>query len=447
VGFCVTGVGVRMVDAGAGVGLLLLAESRIGTPSAARTGGLLVALFTLPHLAGPMLARRLDLARDHRRFLGAVFAAVGVLLAMSTWAMGRLSTAVVGVIVVLAGLGGPMLTGGLSSRLADLVPPHERAQRRAQGLDAAVYGVAATAGPALVASLSGWASPATAVLTLCGMALVSALVVQTLPRVPARDTSAVPRVADVLPLVVLDPPLRRVNYATMVTAAALAGLSVVVLQLAGRYGVTASTAAVLLAVMGAGNLVASLVLSAFPLTGEPDRVTTRQVALLGACLGLCALAPSFGWGLAAFALLGAATAPFVTATFSARNVYAPPAARAQVFVTLAALKITAASAGTALCGLLVGLDPRTLMAAGGAVVLLTAAATVVDRRVSRPAEVCRGRSAPRGGLSRRRRRAGGAGARTRRSSTGRARRRAGPAPPATRRRAPRTTRCRGCAPS
>ena len=55
---------------------------------------------------------------------------------------------------------------------------------------------------------------------------------------------------DVLPLVIVDPPLRRVNYATMVTAGAQAGLAVVVVQLAGPYRVRPSTAAVLLAVLG-----------------------------------------------------------------------------------------------------------------------------------------------------------------------------------------------------
>jgi predicted MFS family arabinose efflux permease len=168
-----------------------------------------------------------------------------------------------------------------------------------------------------------------------------------------------------------------------VTAAAQAGLAVVVVQLAGPYRVEPSTAAVLLAVMGAGNLVAAVALSARPLKGDPDRLTTRQVAVVAGCFGLCALAPTFGWGVVAFVAMGAATAPFVTATFAARNTYAPPDARGQVFVTLSALKITAASGGTALAGLLVLLGPSLLLAVGGGAVLLAALATVVDRRLSR----------------------------------------------------------------
>ena len=58
--------------------------------------------------------------------------------------------------------------------------------------------------------------------------------------------------------------------------------------------------------------------------------------------------------------MGVTTAPFVTATFAARNAYAPPRARAQVFVTLSALKLSTASGGAALAGVLVGFGPRVL---------------------------------------------------------------------------------------
>jgi MFS family permease len=380
--YCLGALCVRMVDSGAGIGFLLLAQVRLDPPTAARTGGVLVALFTLPHLAGPLVARRLDLAGDYRRMLGGAYVLMGVVLATSTVALGTLPTVFVGALVVLAGFGGPLLTGGLSSRLADLVPPDDLAQRRAQGLDATVYGVAGTAGPALVAALSGWLSAEVALFTLCGLAVVSAVLVRALPSVRARDQTAVPRVREVLPLVLRDPPLRRVNYLTMATAAASNGLAVVVVQLAGRYDVRPSTTALLLSVMGAGNLVASLLLSARPLSGDPDRLTTRHVAIVGVCIGLCALAPSFWLGAAAFALVGVATAPFVTATFAARNQYAPVAARAQVFVTLASLKVTAASGGAALAGLLIGLGPTLVLFVSGAAVVLAAVASVVDRRLS-----------------------------------------------------------------
>lgn len=382
VSYCLGALCVRMVDAGAGVGLLLLTRSRLDAATAGRTGGLLVALFSLPHLAGPLLARRLDLARDFRRLLGVAYVVMAVLLAAGAVALGTLPIIAVGAFVALAGFGGPLLTGGLSSRLADLVPADDLAQRRVEGLDATVYGLAGTAGPALVAAISGSISPAVALFTLCSLAVLSAVIVQTLPKAPPRDRAAVPRARQVLPLVVFDPPLRRVNYMTMVTAAAQAGLAVIAVQLAWSYHIQPSTTAVLISVAGAGNLLASLLLSARPLSGDPDRLTTRHVALVAACFGLCALAPSFWFGVAAFTAMGVATAPFVTATFAARNRYAPPQARSQVFITLAALKLTAASGGTALAGLLIGLGPTLMLLTGGAVVLLAAAASIFDRRLA-----------------------------------------------------------------
>jgi len=105
------------------------------------------------------------------------------------------------------------------------------------------------------------------------------------------------------------------------------------------------------------------------------------VAVIGAGLAACALASSFPVALVGFFLVGAAQAPFVTATLAARAVYSPPGARAQVFVSVAALKVAAGSVGAPIVGALAFLDPRVLLVAGGALIGLTAAATVADRRV------------------------------------------------------------------
>src|SRR5690349_5177586 len=74
--------------------------------------------------------------------------------AASTLSLGRVPVVLVAVLAAAAGACGPLLTGGLSSRLAALAPPQEKAQRRAQGLDALSYGIGGTAGPAAVAALA-----------------------------------------------------------------------------------------------------------------------------------------------------------------------------------------------------------------------------------------------------------------------------------------------------
>jgi hypothetical protein len=370
-----------MADAGAGIAVLLLAEARLPAPSATVLGGLLVAVYTVPHVLGPVLARRLDLARDVRPFLAVAFAGYGVLLGAAAVLLDAGVVAAVFVLVCAAGLAGPLLTGGLSSRLAELVPEEERAQRRAQGLDAATYGLAGTAGPALVAAVAAWWSPLAAVLTLAGLALVAAGLVLLIP-IPAQPgdaSKAVPAVRQVLRTVLTSGPLRRVNAVTMVTAAAQAGLAIAAVQLAPTYRVAPASTAALLAVMGAGNLVGSLVLAAVPLRGDPDRLVTRHAALIGACLLACAAAPLLGWAFVAFTAMGLLTASFTTAAFAGRTTYAPPEARAQVFVTLAALKITAASGGTAAAGLLAATGARPLLVGMGIAVLAVVGAATMDR--------------------------------------------------------------------
>ena len=148
--------------------------------------------------------------------------------------------------------------------------------------------------------------------------------------------------------------------------------------------------ATLAAAFGIGNLLGSLAVTIRPLRGEPETLTTVFLAVIGACLLLCAAAPNLPLALAAFGPAGAANAPFFAATLAARNDYAPAGGRAQVFVAVAALKIAAGSAGTALAGTLGGVGPRWLLVAGSALILLTAASTVIERRVSRSrhSELC-----------------------------------------------------------
>jgi MFS family permease len=369
-----------MADAGAGVAVLLLAEARLPAPATA-VAGALVAVYTVPHVFGPLLARRLDLARDVRPFLATAFAAYAVLLGAAGLLLDAGAVPVVFVAVGLAGLAGPLLTGGLSSRLTELVPPDERTQRRAQGLDAATYGLAGTLGPALVAAVAAFWSPLASVLTLGVLALLAGglVLVIPIPKHRAGADGAVPSVRQVLAVVVTNGPLRRVNALTMATAAAQAGLAIVAVQLAPVYDVRPTSTAALLAAMGAGNLAGALLLTVVPLRGEPDRLVLQSTTLIGACFLACAAAPLLGWAFVAFTLMGLLTAFFVTATFAGRNTYAPAEARAQVFVTLAALKITAASAGTAAAGLLVAFGARPLLVGMSAVVLATSGAALIDR--------------------------------------------------------------------
>jgi hypothetical protein len=375
----------RGADGGAAVGLVLLAmapAAQLARP--ALTGGLLATCLSAPHVVGPVLARRLDRAGDGRYFLAAAFTLYGLALAAASLAVGHAPVWVAACLAVVAGTCGPLLTGGLSSRLAGLVRPDQAAQRRAQGWDAVSYGIGGSAGPAAVAALAGAAGPVPAMLMLSGAALLAAVVTATLP---AGNTAPVParsvlRVRRTLRLIAVSGPLRRVGYVTMVTSVPGGAVAVVAVALGRQLDAGAVSGAVLAAAFGIGNFLGSLVVTAVPLRGEPERLVTRYAAILGVACGLCAVVPDYRLAVVAFGLAGAANAPLFAATLAARSAYSPPGARAQVFVSMAGLKVAMAAVGAAAAGAFAGLGPRVLLSAGAALVFAVVAATAVDRRHS-----------------------------------------------------------------
>ncbi len=383
--YLVAAVLARGADAGAGIGLLLLCVDPVsGLDRPVLTGSLLVTALTAPHLLGPVLARPLDRLRDTRRVLAAAMAGYGVLLAAATLGTGRLPLLAVGLLIALAGACGPLLTGGLSSRLVSIVGNEQQRRRRGEGWDAVSYGVSGSLGPAAVAALAAATSARWALVALACSAVAAAGVVLLLPSTESANRPESARsTRDVLRTMIISGPLRRVTYPTMITALLLGGISVVAVQLAPRLGHPAASGAVLAAALGIGNLVGSIAVTVRPLRGEPERLTALFVAVIAATLLLASVMPSFPLALGAFFLIGVANAPFFAATLAARSEYAPAGGRAQLFVAIAAFKIAAGSAGTALAGALSDVGPRSMMVVGAALLALTAMATVIDRRWER----------------------------------------------------------------
>src|SRR4051794_11519021 len=271
---------VRATDAAAAVGIVLLAASPAAhVAGGARTGGLLAAGLTAPHLLGPLVARRLDAARDPRVALAVAFAAYGAALAAAALLLGRAPVALPAVAVVAAGTCGPLLTGGLSSRLRGVAGR----DARAEGWDAVTYGVASSAGPAAVAAIAALTSPLTAVLGLAASALAGAALALTLPAEPARarrgDTLGA---GAAVRAIATTGPLRRVGAATMLTAFGGGALSVVAVLLASALGAEPGAGATLMAAYGLGNLAGALLVTAFPQRGDPERRAVRWAAVIAA---------------------------------------------------------------------------------------------------------------------------------------------------------------------
>ncbi len=173
--------------------------------------------------------------------------------------------------------------------------------------------------------------------------------------------------------------LRRVTVTTVAVAFVGGALGVLAIRLADELTGHAARGAWFVAATGVGNLAVAAVLVIRPVRAEPVRASVLGAAALGVGYALLAAVPTLVVGLAVCCAIGMLTAPWVTATLAARDEYAPPGQRAQTFVAMAGWKIAAASAGTALGGVVGAVGARLPLLCGGALVVCAAAACH-DRR-------------------------------------------------------------------
>nr|WP_178996216.1 MFS transporter [Paenarthrobacter nitroguajacolicus] len=371
----------RSADGGAVVAIVLLASTS-GAPG--WLAGILGACITAPHLFGPLIARSLDTAKDGRTVIAWACVVHGATLAAAVLLFPVSPPIVPGLLLIASGLVGPLLTGGISSRLAAIAGPERASQRRAQGWDVATYGISGTIGPSLVAAVSAWANPATAALILAGSTFVAAAVIRLLPYTPPASVAAeVPRPGRTLLMMISNGPLRRTLYMTVVVALSVAALPITAVASTGELGVAPAAAGILTAAYGLGGLLGSAGVMIRPLQTDADPLMTWLAAAVGIALGGAAIAGIFPTAVGAFACAGVLNSYFFASTLAARSEYAPPAARGQVFVWIGALKITAGSAGTALAGALVAPATRLPLYLAAGLVVSAVVVSFVDRHLDR----------------------------------------------------------------
>ncbi|MEV6343654.1 MFS transporter [Actinoplanes sp. NPDC051851] len=370
----------RTADGGAVVAVVLMV-SMSGRPG--WLAGLLGASITAPHLAGPFVARRLDTARDGRTVIVLACVVHGATLAAAVLLYPVTPPLVPALLLIASGVVGPLLTGGISSRLPAIAGPGLVSQRRAQGWDVATYGIGGTIGPSLVAAVAAWWSPSVAALLLAGATFAAAGLVWLLPYAPpAGSPGAVPGPVRVLRLVVGSGPLRRTLYLTTSVSLGLAVLPVTAVAATGVLGVGHAAAGILTAAYGLGGLAGSAVLMIRPQRGAADGLMTRLAAVVAVALTSAALLPGFPVTVIVYAVAGFVNSFFFAATLAARSEYSPPEYRGQVFVWIGALKISAGSAGTALAGVVVGVSPHVPPAAAATLIAVSATVSLLDRRCS-----------------------------------------------------------------
>ncbi|AUH41780.1 MFS transporter [Streptomyces sp. CMB-StM0423] len=376
-GYLATATCARLADDGMAVSVTLLALHRTGS---AAQGAAVLAAWMAPHavaapLTGALAARARGAgAAFHVAALGVFAAAIaGVALTI-----GRAPVPVVLAVAALGGCCGPMVTGGLSSLLAGLVPD-TAARARAYALDAATYNAAGIAAPAAVTATAGVWGAGPAMGTLAVSAVGAAGLATTL-RAPgpagkqpktAPDAGtragAAPDVEETaeaaggprgrsslwrelragLRVLCEIPALRGITAATSLAFVGIGGLAPAAVLLADERGYPGG-GGVLLTVLAAGALAGALG-AARRGPGVSD-VRLAFVCLAGTGVALLGAAASGPYPLcvALFGLAGLCDGPLLAATLRVRADHAPPAVRTQVFTLGAGLKTTAASAGAAL---------------------------------------------------------------------------------------------------
>jgi len=353
------------------VAAVLLVLDRTGRPGLA---GAVVAATTLPAVVtGPVLGAWLD--RTPRRRVA--LASNQVLLAVSLLgilaAAGRTSGWVLVLLATLAGVTGPLATGGYTSMIPLLVP--ERLLARANALEAASFNTAAIAGPAVAGTVAATAGPAGAVLAEAVLAGLALPAIARLPRigVPAGDDPA-PLAAAIrqgLAHLARTPALRGV---TVATAVGLGGSGLLTLAMpfwAERLGAGRAGAGYLFAALEAGAIAGALAAARPAASWPPQRVVLAGLGLFGLVVISWPLAPSFGAALGLVAVAGMVEGPAFAATFATRQRWSPPALRGQIFTTAASLKLGMFAIGSALAGPALGVaGVGGILVAAGAVQLL-----------------------------------------------------------------------------
>jgi MFS family permease len=359
----------RAADEMSAPALLLLGLAVTGS---AQTASLLYAGLTISAAAGgPVLGALLDRSDRPGRLLASTLAGYAAGLAVITVTLGHLPTAAVVGVAVLAGFLAPSLTGGWTSRLADVLP----AERLSRGysLDAATYSAAALTGPALAGLVTAVAGAAWAMAVVTALLLLATPAAWRLPNSPARHEPEASRSTLLADLragsaaIVSTRPLLRITVCSVIAYLGVGMLVVACPLLGQRHLGGADRGALLLSVIAAASLAATAAMSRWPPRLAADTIFAAATVLAGCAYAGLAMAPNGAWLIAAIAVAGVADGPQLAATFAVRHREAPRRRRGQVFTTAASLKISAGALGAALAG--------HLAAHSTALVLIAAAAT------------------------------------------------------------------------
>ncbi|MEV7074346.1 MFS transporter [Streptomyces sp. NPDC093990] len=379
----------RTADEGARVALVMLAAQRADSTA---LGGALVAALMIPHVAAaPVVGVLADSVRRRRLFHGGAVVLYGAALLTLALLVGVTHDAVALALAAAAGCVAPLLTGGLTSLLGDLLSKERLT--RAFSADAVSYNLAGICGPAVAAALGTAMSAAAALAVLgCGAMTGGALLfsLRLSPRTGRQAAPGKARPADLtrgVAELMRNAPLRSVTWGSAVGQLGVGALPVVSVLLAAEYHAPWVTGG-LMTVFAVGALAGSLSYAWRPVgRRRPELVVLWGLVATGIPLSMVPLTGHAGAAAALFAAAGFCTGPLFSALLASRERYAPAAVRTQIFTLGAGLKSTFAAAGAGAAGALGGLGAAPLMLGTAACQAVAAALALVllRRRPSGPA--------------------------------------------------------------
>lgn len=319
--------------------------------------------------------------RRRRLFHGSAVTLYGAALGALALLVGRADDGVVLVLAVAAGCVAPLVTGGLTSLLGELLSKERLT--RAFSADAVSYNLAGICGPAVAAALGTAVNAGTALAVLGAGAMAGGLLLFSLrlrPRARRPTGSGRLRPADLVQGVAeltRNARLRSITWGSSLGQLGVGALPVVSVLLAADYHAPWATGGLMTA-FAAGALAGSLSYAWHPVGRRtPERVVLWGLPATGIPLALVPWAGRAVPAAGLFALAGFCTGPLFSALLAGRDRYAPAAVRTQIFTLGAGLKSTFAAAGAGTAGALSGLGAAPLMLGTAACQVLAAALALV----------------------------------------------------------------------
>ncbi|MGI8403583.1 MAG: MFS transporter, partial [Thermomicrobiales bacterium] len=205
--------------------------------------------------------------RRRSHFQAIVLAVFSLCIALCSALVGYTAEWIIIIIAVVGGCAGPILTGGLTSLVSDIVPESDR--ERAYGLDNVTYTSAGIGGPSIAGFLGSMLNAGIATLTLAISAGIAALIVLKLPIARKIDAAHPPlRFSSVFSLRGISPlwtsrTLRGVTIASTIGTAGTAAVPLAVVLLS-EHMYSSSMVGFFLTAFALGGLTGSLLYAHHP---------------------------------------------------------------------------------------------------------------------------------------------------------------------------------------